>query len=1057
MTRNARKHLNREKLKTSSLCPRSLPLSLLPLPECFFWLTSLLLLPPSEPVILVGHSPNSKDVAQLTPNAASIARIEGQNWRHGDIEDTLLNLLMSRAAGGKKFGKLDVKRVYFGNWLRDYSQAVDVGTVKYVSAEAIRIILWVLGFMSFGYGTKEFEVTTDRLGCYRPEEHIDNPKDYAENEDARQYDRRLRGPVDERRELAVNPYTGLKNYIATENIGIATSAGLVRNLFGRSIQLGRKFARSNNKADLYEALRLLGTGCHCLEDYSAHSNYTELALAELGERDVFPHVGRRTMMDIPNTRHSVYPLITGTFGGVDFLHSVMGEFSDKAIQSEIQELEGTMAKSSQSNSSALQDLLNQVPSGLFGGKDEGATANELQANATAAQMHQTHISPREPEAWTRQLQEVQRQIYPIIEWHDEMMQSITEAIEKIPVLPQLIENLQEQLNVFVFSLLSPFVLPVINQVKTELNTGSSEIIQSSKDKQHIVFHDDYSTDPTHSMLSKDHFSNVLNEPAGKVASQVLKWIVPQLISCWDDERIDIDRTLNRILAGVFHHPALRDYGDDGAADGRRSMFAIVEQWWAEKNERERQVLRDQLSREGVEQGRNHKPGVVDSGHGCCKPLGMPTMKTAQSSGAVGGLAALAGESKYNAGFTGGGGMATSSSSSGGVGKIVSEAAGGGALGGLVGGIAGAVGGNLLGDAFGGSGAKKQTSKHSQYEADGSYTQTIRQTGYTQPQYGGDEQRYGQAEYSQTNFATGGGRTQYRRNEQDDNYGRVGGYGQSMIQESRPTYGGGYEQTTETRYERPGGGWQSQVRVEGRETESSGYYEQTKHYSGHGHQKDTDSDSGDDDKEKSEKKKKKKEKKKDKHHKKDESDSDDDEGHRRLTKTEFEDTKGGYGSQSYGQESSYRESRPSYESSRYGGGQEYQYRAEESYGGSGRGYGGTSTYGGEGGEGERYGDSSRYGGGSGYGGSREYGYDDRTADRPSYAGSGGGDGFFGGGGGSREEEYGQQESQEQYGGGRGYSGGGDEYHERGGYGNYGGNEYEERRGYGQEYADNESRY
>jgi hypothetical protein len=54
-------------------------------------------------------------------------------------------------AGGRKFGKLDVKRVYFGNWLRDYSQAVDVGTVKYVSAEAIRILIWVLGFMSFGY------------------------------------------------------------------------------------------------------------------------------------------------------------------------------------------------------------------------------------------------------------------------------------------------------------------------------------------------------------------------------------------------------------------------------------------------------------------------------------------------------------------------------------------------------------------------------------------------------------------------------------------------------------------------------------------------------------------------------------------------------------------------------------------------------------------------------------------------------------------------------------------------------------------------------------------
>lgn len=106
-------------------------------------------------------------------NIASVSSIEGINWRHGDIEDTLLTLLISGQTG-KKFSKMDVKRVYFGNWLvsvcvgkatrlhsnisvqRDYSQAIDVGTVKFVSAEAIRILLWVLGFMSFGYG---------ELGC----------------------------------------------------------------------------------------------------------------------------------------------------------------------------------------------------------------------------------------------------------------------------------------------------------------------------------------------------------------------------------------------------------------------------------------------------------------------------------------------------------------------------------------------------------------------------------------------------------------------------------------------------------------------------------------------------------------------------------------------------------------------------------------------------------------------------------------------------------------------------------------------------------------------------
>lgn len=36
--------------------------------------------------------------------------------RHGDIEDTLLKILMARAVGGKKFDKLTVSRTYFGNW-----------------------------------------------------------------------------------------------------------------------------------------------------------------------------------------------------------------------------------------------------------------------------------------------------------------------------------------------------------------------------------------------------------------------------------------------------------------------------------------------------------------------------------------------------------------------------------------------------------------------------------------------------------------------------------------------------------------------------------------------------------------------------------------------------------------------------------------------------------------------------------------------------------------------------------------------------------------------------
>jgi hypothetical protein len=190
---------------------------------------------------------------------------------------------MARAVGGKKFDKMMVSRVYFGNWLRDYSQAIDVGTVKSISAEAIRLLLCVLGFLSFGYGSREFEVTADRLGCYRPEDHIDNPKNYADNIDARQYDRRLRGPVDERVELGIDEATGMKNYIANERANIMTSALHVRRLFGKCIELGRNYQRSNNKDDLHEALRLLGTGLHCLEGMSVAD---ELGLQHVLDRYV---------------------------------------------------------------------------------------------------------------------------------------------------------------------------------------------------------------------------------------------------------------------------------------------------------------------------------------------------------------------------------------------------------------------------------------------------------------------------------------------------------------------------------------------------------------------------------------------------------------------------------------------------------------------------------------------------------------------------------------------------------------------------------------------------
>ncbi|KAK5726074.1 hypothetical protein LTR15_004266 [Elasticomyces elasticus] len=1003
-------------------------------------------------------------------NIASASKIEGQNWRHGDIEDVLLTLLTARAMGGKKFSKLDVKRVYFGNWLRDYSQAVDVGTVKNVSAEAIRLLLWILGFMSFGYGTGEFEVTKERLGCYRPEEHIDNPKDYADNIDARKYDRRLRGPVDERKELSIDERTGLKHYIATEDLGITTSAEMIRKLFRKSIELGRRYTETKDENDFYEALRLLGTGCHCLEDFSAHSNYTELALIELGERNVFPHVGRRTQVQIQGARQPVYPIVTGTFGGVDFLHSVCGELSDKTTQSEIQELEGTIEQSQNQDTSLLKSLLSQLPSGILGGDDHAGKADQLQANAQAARLDAMHITPKEPEAFTQQAESIARQIYPILEFHDNLIKNISEAIEKIPILPDLIEQLQEQVNIFVLSLIAPIMLPIINQVKAELSTGSSEIIQSSRDKQLIVFHDDNSSDPTHSMLSKDHFTNILNEPAGKVAASVIKWVVPQIVACWDDPSIDIRSTNDRIIHGVFHHPAQREMGQGGSRDGRLIMFQTVERWWNDMDDRARDQLRQQLSREGVQSGKNHKEGVQDKGHGCGRPMGLPGMGSGhkQGSAAPGAVAAAQVMGSVGDFLTGGGDGRQGGGSrpqSGGsrtqnqISNTVGEAVGGGALGGIVGALAGGLGGSLLGGAFG-EGSEKKTYQSSQQGQDG-YTSRIMETGH-QPASQGRQERFGQAEVSKTQFNSGGYREEYQRYEQDGRSGQTG-YGVSQSTEVRPQQDGGYSTRTERRVDHPSGTYDTEIQ-EQRVTSSGRQYAHEEKQHGNRRKDDSDDDDDEDDDEedyeKRERKRKKKEEKRMKKLREQQGSPPRQERRRSRSRSQErqqerrsgegygrqqQSSEGGsgygrqaetssYGQSSYGrdngrsEEPSYgRQQEPTYQQSSYGGGRDEQ-RQPSGYGGGAserQQYGGNtrSDYGGDGGRSQAPPYQSSYGGGqeeqrqqSNYGDRNEqrqqanYGDRHEQREQSSYGGDsyGGGQQYRG----DEEQSSGYAESQQQ---------------------------------------------
>lgn len=550
-------------------------------------------------------------------NIPSLAAVEGVNFRHGDIEDTLATLAMasgsfiSKLKGGKKFNNLAIKRVYFGNWLRDYSQAIDVGTLsKNISPELIRIVLWIMAFTEFGYGTEEFEVTSDRLGVYRAEEHIDNPKGYAEGEDARTYDRRLRGPVDPR-ELEIDPQTGMKNYIANERGGNwPTSTEYVRTSLRKCIEKGRSSRANNSDADQYEALRLLGQSLHTLEDFSAHTNYCELVLIALGHRDVFPHVGSNCKINLNG--QSVYPIVTGTFGGKDFLHSLLGGAQDSLSQVELGEIQEQLENGAgaQTSADALKKLFDMVPVdftadegqsySLGGGSrsmggDRGAFVSKKYSSISeeidSLKNSCSGTNSSDPE-------DIISRLYPLFEFRDRVMKKIEIFMDSVPFLSTIKEKISDSLTLFVMGVIQPIIAPMLSDLVNGLHSGTEMVVND--DEQFRVWNDNNYDNPTHSQLSKDHFAAYLNEPAGKIATEVVAHVVPLVVKAWEDTSVNVDDVTNEALQ-VFHHPSL------ASTPIQRKMRETMEKWLNEVENRDA-ILRG-LTSQGVRAGQNLKTGA----------------------------------------------------------------------------------------------------------------------------------------------------------------------------------------------------------------------------------------------------------------------------------------------------------------------------------------------------------------------------------------------------------------------------------------------------------------
>ncbi|KAI0356056.1 Het-C-domain-containing protein [Trametes cingulata] len=565
-------------------------------------------------------------------NIPSFAFLEGKAFRHGDIEDTLgevakkaggfaLGALIGK--GGSKFGGLDIKRVYFGNWLRDYSQAVDVAGLQKLQLQTIINLCMVLGFMAHGYATNEFEVTEERLGVYLPTEHIDNPKGYPDN--ARQYHPKLRPPVDPR-ELEIDPRTGMKNYIANENGTWDTSKALVRRTLERCIHLGRQARANGAKQDLYEAYRLLGQALHTLEDFPAHSNFCELALVSMGHNDVFVHVGDQVKVQGRNGKW-VAPLVTGTFGSSDFIHSLLGEATDHISQASVTdlnaELDKARAKSVAESSSgpspadALRSLLFKLP-----GSDGQEAAREMES-VERIRAEPTQPGGKRPEDMSPQ--ELHAVLWQVLSFRDSVVKKIEKTIEKIPGLGPLIEKLMDSISVFIYTTLEPFLKPLMKQATNGLMAASGEVINTHD--QYEVFNDPRASDPTHSFLSKDHFNLILNEPAGNLGKIILTYTANLVVRAWDDTSINVHGVTEDILQCLFH-PDFHDHN----SQIQREMLEYMQRWVQGLGAQQHEVLR-RLTKDAV---RNHQNIRLAGSSGASAPSGYAHNAGVQAQHQIGG-------------------------------------------------------------------------------------------------------------------------------------------------------------------------------------------------------------------------------------------------------------------------------------------------------------------------------------------------------------------------------------------------------------------------------------
>lgn len=487
---------------------------------------------------------------------------------HGAIE---MNALYIK---NKVFSRKETLQIYYGNWLRDVSQVLVPFTLRFTKEIRAKIekhnhnkqgkiqhlkatnttkishqgwieLIELFAAKEFIYEKgpnakkqnylphlREFRktygtLTKDILGIYRPEEHIDNPKDLSK-EDAAVYketelEREIPGGsecisfyIGEDPRCFKTSSFGLKYYIRRDpNVPIDNLRPSATDYFSNELKLA--VIKGRNK----DGFRHFGAALHVLEDYFSHTNFVELSLCKLGQKQNSPFpVLKNTYPWVEGKRGTDYtkiPIVTGKFLLDDTCASVIPKMANKLFPAGFTEYELMEPGQRTFAQQAIYTLLADLAKGQ---REDPTQNNQKYLGQSSVELFNLYKKCLDFIDGYRKVQKdswILRNLGKASHYMGEALESFSNIVFNL-----LIESLDDDI----------------------------------KEAQTHITNKNYGENPTHTQLGKDATDHPLNGLAAKLAELAVKDVGYRIKDIWDGKISDPNgnKIVDYVLNTYFRHP-----------------------------------------------------------------------------------------------------------------------------------------------------------------------------------------------------------------------------------------------------------------------------------------------------------------------------------------------------------------------------------------------------------------------------------------------------------------------------------------------------------------------